>query len=317
MVEVPVGLVEAQVRFNGAAGREFVAGLPALAGRMVEQWELRRTGPAMHGVTAMVLPVECADGAPAVLKLQLVDEESVGEPVALRVWDGDGAVRLLRHDRRTGAMLLERLDEGRHLSDLAGRDPRAAVRVVAELLARLSAAPAPAGMRGLGPMAAGMLADVPRALGRLADGRDRRVLRDCAAALAEVAGEPGDRLLHWDLHYDNVLGGGPDGRARWLAIDPKPLAGDPGFELLPALANGFAAGEVRWRFDLMTEVLGLDRERARAWTLGRVLQNCLWDVADAEAPGGGGGLGADAGGAVRLEEGQLVLAERLMGRRGS
>jgi streptomycin 6-kinase len=28
----------------------------------------------------------------------------------------------------------------------------------------------------------------------------------------------------------------------------------------------------------MTEVLGLDRQRATGWTLGRVLQNILWEV---------------------------------------
>lgn len=32
----------------------------------------------------------------------------------------------------------------------------------------------------------------------------------------------------------------------------------------------------------MTEVLGLDRERAGAWTLGRVLQNSLWHIEDGE-----------------------------------
>ncbi|WP_405921536.1 aminoglycoside phosphotransferase family protein [Streptomyces sp. NBC_00122] len=300
VVEVPEALADAQARFNGAAGREFIAGLPALAGRFLERWELRRTGPGMHGVTALVLPVERPDGTPAALKLQLVDEESAGEPVALRAWGGAGAVRLLEHDEATGAMLLERLDEGRHLSAVAERDSRRAVHVVAELLARLTAVPAPVGLRGLGAMAAGMLEAVPGALARLEDVRDRRVVRDCAAAVAEVVGEPGDRLLHWDLHYDNVLGGADGGgRGAWLAIDPKPLAGDPGFDLLPAIGNNFAVDEVRWRFDLMTEVLGLDRERARAWTLGRVLQNCLWDVADGE---------------LRLQEEQLTMADVLLGR---
>ena len=33
----------------------------------------------------------------------------------------------------------------------------------------------------------------------------------------------------------------------------------------------------------MTEVLGLDRERARAWTLARVLQNSLWRIRGGEA----------------------------------
>lgn len=73
------------------------------------------------------------------------------------------------------------------------------------------------------------------------------------------------------------------------------------------IRNNFAVGEVRWRFDLLTEALGLDRERARAWTLGRVLQNCLWDVEDAEG-------GEAAGGGVELEEEQLAVAEVLLGR---
>lgn len=83
--------------------------------------------------------------------------------------------------------------------------------VVGELLARLTAVPAPAGLRRLGDIAAGMLEAVPGALEQVADGRARGLVADCAAAVAEVAGEPGDRLLHWDLHYDNVLAGGAGG----------------------------------------------------------------------------------------------------------
>lgn len=300
MVEIPDGLVRAQIGYEGDGGREFIAGLPARAAEFLERWDLRRTGPGMHGTTALVLPVERADGSAAVLKLGRVDEESAGEPLALRAWDGRGCVRLWEHDAATGALLLERLDERRPLSELAEREPRQAVRVVGELLVRLTGVRAPAGVRGLGGVAAGMLESVPAALERVVAGRARGLVADCAAALAEVAGEPGDRLLHWDLHYGNVLAGGGGGRGPWLAIDPKPLAGDPGFELLPAIRNEFAADEVRWRFDALTGALGLDRERARAWTLGRVLQNVLWDVAEGES---------------EPEEEQLLVAEALLGRR--
>ncbi len=137
-----------------------------------------------------------------------------------------------------------------------------------------------------------MLAAAPGTVGRLADAADRRLLADCAAAVREVAGDPGDRLLHWDLHYDNVLAGRADaGRAEeWVALDPKPLAGDPGFELFPALVNLFDADEVVWRFDALTEALGLERDRgrARAWTLGRVLQNTVWAVGEGEGRGKAG-----------------------------
>ncbi|MFJ2905453.1 aminoglycoside phosphotransferase family protein [Streptomyces sp. NPDC087212] len=278
VIDIPGGLAAAQEKFNGARGRAFVAGLPDLAEEFLGRWGLRLDGAAMHGVSALVLPVVRDDGVPAALKLHLLDNENVGEPVALRAWDGDGAVRLLDHDPATGTMLLERLDPGRTLSALP--DSRAAVLIIGRLLARLTSPPAPAGLRGLGTLAHGLLERTPGALARVPDAGVRALLADCAAAVREVAGEPGDRLLHWDLHFENVLG---CARADWLAIDPKPLAGDPGFDLLPALVNRFDPAEVRWRFDALTDVLGLDRERARAWTLGRVLQNSLWDI-EADRP---------------------------------
>ncbi|WHM38073.1 aminoglycoside phosphotransferase family protein [Streptomyces sp. BPTC-684] len=277
MIDIPDELIATQTEFNGEAGRAFVAALPGRAEEFLGRWGLRLDDrPAMYGMCALVLPVTADDGTPAVLKLQLLDEENAGEAAALQVWDGAGAARLLRDDAETGTILLERLSSDRQLSSTTSRS---AVLVIAELLSRLTAAPAPPGMRRLADIAARMLEETPRAVRELRDPAERRLLEDCAAAVREVAAEPGDRLLHWDLHYENVLAAD---REPWLAIDPKPLAGDPGFELLPALVNRFDATEVRWRFDAMTEVLGLDRARARAWTLGRVLQNCLWEIEDGD-----------------------------------
>ncbi|GGV48346.1 aminoglycoside phosphotransferase family protein [Streptomyces spectabilis] len=297
-IHVPDALVESQHLYAGEAGRAFIAGLPDLAARTLERWELTPVGGSMHGMAALVLPVERADGSPAVVKFQVLDEETEGEPVALRVWDGDGAVRLLDHDATTGTMLLERAGDGQELtrSAEAGRDAaRRGVVVLAELLARLTAGPAPAGMRTLGDIAGQMLDDTPAALKEIADPAERALVARCADAVREVVGEPGDRMLHWDLHFDNVLAAE---REPWLAIDPKPLAGDPGFDLWPGLNNLFDPDDVRWRFDAMTEVLGLERGRALAWTLGRVLQNVLWEVEDGRA----------------LPAEDLELARRLLGR---
>ncbi|WP_435833930.1 aminoglycoside phosphotransferase family protein [Streptomyces bacillaris] len=303
VIDIPDELIATQYAYNGAAGRAFIAALPELAGRFLEGWGLRPDGPSMYGVCALVLPVvREADGVPAALKLQLVDEETAGEPVALRAWGaaGAGAVELLDHDPGTGALLLERLDEGRPLSAVA--DVRGAVGVLGGVLARLAAVPAPEGLRTLGGAVERMLAAAPGTVGRLADAADRRLLADCAAAVREVAGEPGDRLLHWDLHYDNVLAGRAE---EWVALDPKPLAGDPGFELFPALVNLFDADEVVWRFDALTEALGLERDRgrARAWTLGRVLQNTVWAVGEGEGEREG-----------RIAPDHAEIARRLLGR---
>ncbi|GGS63513.1 aminoglycoside phosphotransferase family protein [Streptomyces janthinus] len=275
MIDIPRELAASQEKFNGEAGRAFITGLPERTARFLDRWELKPDGTPMHGVSALVLPVLRPDGTLAVLKLQILDEESEGEPVALRAWNGDGAVRLLDHDEPTGTMLLERLDETRMLSHVP--DTHQAVVTIAELLAHLTSFPAPPGLRRLGDIARAMLDRTPWALGRIPDLEARRLVADCAAAVREVVDEPGDRLLHWDLHDENVLA---SGRAPWLAIDPKPLAGDPGFELWPALDNRYDPDDILWRFDAMTDILTLDRPRARAWTLGRLLQNTLWDIED-------------------------------------
>lgn len=308
MIVVPEALIASHRAHGGAASAAFIDALPARAAEFTERWGLRPDGPPAHGVVALVLPVVRADGIPAVLKLQPVDDETAGEPLALRAWDGDGAVRLLDHDPATGTLLLERLDAARPLSSVA--DPDEAVRVLGALLARLTDRPAPAGLRRLGELAAAMLDRVPDALAGLADPAERRLLADCAAAVREVADEPGDRLLHWDLHYDNVLAAG---REPWLAIDPKPLAGDPGFELLPALLNRFdpEPAVIRRRFDLLTEALGTDRERAMAWTLGRLLQLWLWDLEGDDSPDDPVDDPGDEG---ELDERAVAVAHALLGR---
>jgi streptomycin 6-kinase len=284
IIDIPDALIAAQLKHGGASGRAWIASLPRLIANMLDRWTLRPDGPAGHGMASLVLPVVCAGGTAAALKLQPLDEENAGEPIGLRAWDGDGAVRLLDHDPATGAMLLERLDATRPLSGLADGP---ALQILAELLARLVAVPAPHGLRRLADIAAAMLDQLPRAVPMLRDPAEQRMVRKCASAVAELITEPGDRLLHWDLHYDNILAGQ---RQPWLAIDPKPLAGDPCFELLPALDNrwddvvatGNVTRAVLRRFDLLTDVLGLDRQRATGWTLGRVLQNALWDIEDGD-----------------------------------
>ncbi|QQQ78860.1 hydroxyurea phosphotransferase [Saccharothrix sp. 6-C] len=264
----------------GRRGRDHVRAAPVIVPEALTA-SYHRTDRGRAWLAA--LPVVRADGTPAVLKLQPVTEDNAAAPVGLRTWDGDGVVRLLADE--PGAMLLERLDASRPLSSVA--DDAVVLRILADLLARLVAVPAPPGVRRLADIARALLDQAPAAAPALRSAADRDLLRTCASAVAEVVGEAGDRLLHWDLHYDNVLAGD---REPWPAIDPEPPAGDPGFDLLPALDNrwdavvatGDVARAVTRRFDLLTDVLGLDRDRATAWTLGRVLQNALWDVADGE-----------------------------------
>lgn len=282
-IEVPDALVASYTRNGGEEERAWIARLPALVAEMLDRWELERDGGIASGEASLVVPVCRADDTRAALRLQMPREETTAALIGLRAWNGDGIVRLLDHDPESSAMLLERLDLSRTLVSV--EDDDVAMGALGAIMRRLHSVPAPEGLRGLDEVARGMLASVPAAAANLTDPADRRLLHGWASAVTELVVEPGDRMLHWDLHYDNVLAAE---REPWLAIDPEPLVGDPGFDLWPALDTGWerlrATGDVqrllRRRFDLLTEVLGLDRPRAAGWTLARLLQNTLWDIED-------------------------------------
>jgi hypothetical protein len=82
-----------------------------------------------------------------------------------------------------------------------------ALQILAELMARLVVVPGPEGLRHLADIAAAMLDQVPGAVSVLRDPAEQPLVLTCASAVVELIDEPGDRLLQWDLHYDNILAG--------------------------------------------------------------------------------------------------------------
>ncbi len=253
--------------------------LPALLRDLLVEWKLTVDGDPTHGECALVVPVRTDDGVAAVLKVGWPHEEAEHEHLALQHWHGDGAVRLLRADPGRSAMLLERL----HRQDLSELWDVEACEVVAGLYARLHV-PAPPQLRPLTEYVdrwTERLALLPR------DARLPHRLVEQAVALGRgfVADEASvGRMLHTDLHYANVLAGD---RAPWLAIDPKPVSGDPHYELAPLLWNrweelaGDVRGGVRRRFETVIDAARLDEDRARDWVVVRMLHNALWEIEDA------------------------------------
>lgn len=253
----------------------------------LDAWSLLPDGEVRRGRCAEVLPVLTSAGEPAALKVGRVDVETELEHLALQHWAGDGAVRLLRADPRRGALLLERLGP----EDLTDHWDVDACEIVAGLYARLHR-PAGPQYRRLSDLCVGWM-DQLRALPRDAP-LPRRFVEQTLAALTTFVDDPDTdgRLIHTDLHYENVLAH-PDagGREPWLAIDPKPLSGDPHYEVAPLLWNryeeladspgGVGAG-VRSRFFAVIDAAGLDEERARAWAVVRMVLNAAWESAERE-----------------------------------
>jgi len=251
---------------------------------VIAQWKLEPDGLPMTGGTAVVVPVVTASGERAVVKFGLPHPESADEHLALRAWAGDGAVRLLRADPRRGVLLLERADGGRDLSSVPVVE---ACAVIAGLYSRLHRPALPQLVR-LSDQAARWARELPAL-------RESRVVprRFVDQAIGLADGFSMDRatdsaLIHTDLHYFNVLAAA---REPWLAIDPKPMAGDPAYEIAPllwnrwteAVATGDVRNAVRERMFTVVDAAGLDEDRVRGWVVVRELVNVLWATTDPSA----------------------------------
>ncbi|MEX1208357.1 MAG: aminoglycoside phosphotransferase family protein, partial [Acidimicrobiia bacterium] len=132
----------------------------------------------------------------------------------------------------------------------------------------------PAGppFRALADEAVGWAAELPAQWQRAGRPFEERLVTAAVEALTGLSATPTRSvLLHQDLHADNVLSAQ---REPWLAIDPKPLVGDPAFSAAPIVRSyelGHSRERVLRRLDRLTGALGLDRERARLWSLGQTV----------------------------------------------
>jgi streptomycin 6-kinase len=234
------------------------------------------------GNVSLVLEARRADGEEAVLKLNFPEWETEHEADALALWAGRAAVLLLEHDRERRALLLERCRPGTRLWDVADEE-EANEHAAAVARALWRAVPDGHPFRSLADEAAGWAEEIPRrwqALGKPFEPS----LADAAAGLAlELARSQGQQVLcNQDFHGGNVL---TARREPWLAIDPKPLVGDREFGLVSLvrdrreslLADPHPLRRMRRRLDQLSELLDLDRERLRGWSLVHAL---AWGMND-------------------------------------
>jgi streptomycin 6-kinase len=239
----------------------------------LDRWELTVDGSVSPRSGSLVLPVLASDGTPAVLKIAFPDAGSEHEHLVLRRWGGDGAVRLLRADPRRHALLLERL-RPQNLDTLWDVE---ACEVVAALYRRIHV-PALPQLRSLTTEVerwASEFEELPRSAPI-----PRRLVEQAIAESRDLTAdsEDGSVVLHGDLHYGKVLAGD---REPWLVIGPKPVNGDPHFEIAPMLwhrwdeLDGNIRDGVRTRFYALVDAAGLDEARARAWVLVRVVHQAM------------------------------------------
>jgi streptomycin 6-kinase len=311
VVPIPPDLAARYTRCS--AGRAWLASLPDLIRGRLENWHLTPDllpgAVPWNGHGGIVIPVRQENGAPAALKIAFPHDEARVERHALALWQGRGAVALLASDAGTCAMLLERLDGGRSLATVPMED---AVVVWAGLVRQLSLTPDDRPQwfefEHIAARAEQWSDDLPADWEQL--GRPfPRWLLEAALEVCQTRGAVGrrsarDALVHTDLHYLNVLAR-PAGQAsagqagpgiavagqaeteittaaRYAAIDPQPMIGEPEFAVAPLLWNRLSdlplddpAAGLRRRCAEFSSAAGLEPDVARQWGIAREVANAL------------------------------------------
>lgn len=257
------------------------------------KWDVAPDGTPFESLEGVLLPVRRGQ-APAMLKLARSEEARRG--AALLAWyGGDGAVQVL--EREAEALLMERAVGTGSLAAMArSEDDDEATRILCDVAARLHEP------RAEDPPDA--LVSLPRWFRDLAVAANRhRGPYALAASIAEELLEsPQDIVaLHGDIHHGNVL---HDAQRGWLAIDPKGLVGERGFDHANMLCNpdertATSPGRLVRQLDIICEAAGLQRERQLMWTLAYCGLSASWTL----------GAGGDPRRALRI----LELAAEALG----
>ena len=281
MAVFPVPRYLAETASRAAGLHEWIASLPGIVAALADLWSLAVGEPFQPGgQCSWTAPADGPDGAELVLKIgfRFPGGEERDEAAGLRVWDGNGAVRLQAacESESAYALLVERCVPGTPLGQVLPEPEQD--RVLAGLLHRLWAQPhAGYPFRPLAQMCQAW-ADEFEAQYATADasGRiDPGLARDGMVLFRELpATAESQVLLCTDLHGENVLA---TRREPWLVIDPKPYVGDPAYDVLQHMLNceSRLVADPAALAARMASLTGVDAARVRQWLFARAVQQSI------------------------------------------
>ncbi len=249
--------------------------LPETLAGLEDKWHIRVTGLVPQLSYNVVAYAERTDGTPCILKLSPPNDEIICEAEALSYYDGDGICRLLERDDSVSALLLERVTPGVSLQELwTPAEDETHTRVTAELMRRLwRPVDSPSPFRTLTSWAQALWEDyesIPTDLQGRAQG-----------LLLELHPDSDPVLLHADLHHGNVL---TATKEPFLAVDPKGIVGAKGYDVGTYLLNPVhvAAEDLITlapkRLELLSKMLGLDRQELATWGFVHAVLSACWDT---------------------------------------
>lgn len=280
---LPKQFTENVLSVCGERGRRWLNDLPKIVGEAAEKWSLVVEKPFPNLSYNYVAPcVSRRDGSRAVLKIGLPEKnDSVvfGEAQFLKIAGGSGAVKLLQFDADYRALLLERLLPGENLVGLAETDDEQATTEAIRVMNKIRRP----------PPAARAFPTLDEWVGSFLRARktnfDFARVKRAQRIFERLIGSSAQSLLHGDLHHQNILSARGE---RFLAIDPKGIVGDIGFEISVFLNNPrgwiLSVPDRRKmlcrRVEQFAEAFAIEPGDLRDWAFAEAVLSAWWTIED-------------------------------------
>ncbi|RBW67579.1 aminoglycoside phosphotransferase family protein [Bacillus taeanensis] len=242
-----------------------------------KRWQMEIMSPFALSYN-FVAPAMLKDGTEIVIKLVVPGEEFLAEVEALKLFDGNGIVKIIDVDIEKGVLLLERLIPGKTLASLENDEE--ATHIASQVMKKLWI-PSPNAARV--PTTVQREKQLINIYRRYTEGIGpitKEILQEAVGtfkSMNSMLNKP--FLLHGDLHHYNIL---MAGRESWLAIDPKGLIGDREYDviqfLLNKLPNENLTTVIEKRIDIFVEELNLDKKRILLWGFSHAVLATCWTI---------------------------------------
>jgi streptomycin 6-kinase len=239
-------------------------------------WDLSNPQILTQTMTSHIYTVT-HDSETVILKLLSPSEtEEQTGAMALRYFDGHGAVRLLRYDK--GAHLLE-YAAGDELVTLVERgDDENATRIIAQVIKQLHSVPQDAPRAGLFILDRWFGELFNKAAADRQAGIESIYVRSASLTQRLLADQREVRVLHGDIHHRNIR----QSARGWLAFDPKGVVGERTYDCANTLCNPAMPEIVHNETRLLTnaailaDTLAIDLSRVLAFTYAYACLNASW-----------------------------------------
>lgn len=260
-------------------GETFLASLPALIEEASQRWGLRDV-QAVSNLSFNFVAFAKQGKDDVILKLGVPNPEIVSEMNTLKLFNGEGACRLLDCDEPKGMLMLERLHPGQMLADLENDDER--TQIAMDVMLNLKR---PAPKNGQFLLLPDWFAELKNVRPKFDGGTGpfpREVFERVEALLPELFADDDICLMHGDFHHYNIL----SSERGWLVIDPKGVIGPAGYEIGPLMTNPFGIlmdrnnfeVQAKRRVDIIHERTGWAREKIISWALAHSVLSAYWDL---------------------------------------